>query len=96
MWFPVRKLGKKFWTLLIFLFVLSLGAQALGLVSVYFSGALIGAFLLLAVLLEGWRCGAILAVATPLTGWAIMGLAFEVDLVPAAVETDDLNLFTGP
>ena len=75
MWFPVRKLGKKFWTLLIFLFVLSLGAQALGLVSVYFSGALIGAFLLLAVLLEGWRCGAILAVATPLTGWAIMGLA---------------------
>ena len=57
MWFPVRKLGKKFWTLLILLFVLSLGAQALGLISVYFSAALIGAFLLLAVLLEGWRCG---------------------------------------
>ena len=74
MWFPVRKLGKKFWTLLIFLFVLSLGAQALGLISVYFSAALIGAFLLLAVLLEGWRCGAILACVTPLTGWAIMGL----------------------
>ena len=74
MWFPVRKLGKKFWTLLILLFVLSLGAQALGLVSVYFSAALIGGFLLLAVLLEGWRCGAILACVTPLTGWAIMGL----------------------
>lgn len=74
MWFPVRKLGKKFWTLLILLFVLSLGAQALGLISVYFSAALIGAFLLLAVLLEGWRCGAILACVTPLTGWAIMGL----------------------
>lgn len=73
----MRKLGKKFWTLLLLLFVLSLGAQALGLLSVYFSGALIGAFLLLAVLLEGWRCGAVLAVATPLTGWAIMGLAGE-------------------
>ena len=71
----MRKLGKKFWTLLIFLFVLCLAAQALGLVSVYFSAALVGAFLLLAVLLEGWRCGAILACVTPLTGWAIMGLS---------------------
>lgn len=71
----MRKIGKKFWTLLIFLFALSLGAQALGLISVYFSAALIGAFLLLAVLLEGWLCGAILACVTPLTGWAIMGLA---------------------
>lgn len=71
----MRKLGKKFWTLLILLFVLCLVGQALGLVSVYFSGALVGAFLLLAVLLEGWRCGAILACVTPLTGWAIMGLS---------------------
>lgn len=70
----MRKLGKKFWGLLLLLIVLSLGAQALGRISVYFSAALIGAFLFLAVLKQGWLCGAILSCITPITGWAIMGL----------------------